>query len=252
MRKQALVIAGLAIFALLAVGCNSRGTGTGPGGTPGFEVHGIFLRDVNPTGTKDKASFQLTRNDTLFNLATLTIDTFTIDTVADTTYYYRQSRPDFLRPGESHSINLVYAPNSLNFTDSLLMPDTFSFIVTNPANHLNTGAQDVSIDWTGSANASGYLVVCSHDSALIDTSFFVTTGATAATIPAEAFRIGINPVQGLYNIFLVAYRGGLFPYSGMPFNLPSNYTPSDTVYTSTVSGRIVAAFVCKLDTVRVP
>jgi len=254
MRKLILSITSIALFGLLAIlGCNSRGGGgTGPGDDQLFKIHGIFVRDVNSTGTKDKTSFQLKRSDTLFNLATLTIDTFTIDTVADTTYYYRQSRPDFLRPGQSHSINLVYAPNSLNFTDSLLMPDSFSFIVTNPPNHQNTGAQLVNIEWTGSANAGGYLVFCSHDSALIDTSFFVTTGTTAAEIPADAFRIGGNPVSGLYNIFIVAYRGGLFPYTGMPFNLPSNYTPTDTTYSSIVSGRVGAAFICKLDTVRVP
>ncbi len=88
MRKVILSIIGIALFGLLAIiACNSTGGGTGPGDEQLFKVHGIFVRDVNATGTKDKASFQLTRHDSLFNLATLAIDTFTIDTVADTTYY---------------------------------------------------------------------------------------------------------------------------------------------------------------------
>ncbi|HXF49003.1 MAG TPA: hypothetical protein VNL73_06220 [Verrucomicrobiae bacterium] len=242
----------MAIITLLAAGCNSPGGGgTGPGTNRLFEIHGIFVRDANLTSTKDKAYFELTRNDTLFHLAALTVDTFKVDTTTFNTYY-RQSPPDYLRPGQSHTVNLVYAPDNLNFTTSLLMPDTFSIALSgiNP-DHTNPGGQPVQVNWTGSANAAGYLVVCNHDSALIDTSFFVTTGTTSTSIPADAFRTGGNLVLGLYNIFLVAYRDGLFPYPGMPFNLPSNYTPSDTAYSSTVSGVVAAAFICRLDTVRV-
>ena len=253
MRKVVLIIAGLAIFALLAaIGCNSRGGGgTGPGTSTPFKIHGIFVRDDNLTSSKDKAGFQLTRNDTLFNLAAFTIDTFKVDTTFFSTYY-RQSPPDFLSPGQSHSINLVYAPNNLNFTTSLFMPDTFSVIVTDPATRINTGGQRVLIQWTGSANATGYLVACMHDTAQLDTSFFATSGATDATIPNDAFQRAGSPLPGTYKIFVIAFKGGLFPYSGMPSPIPGNYSPTDTIYSSTVSGRITAAFVCKYDSVIVP
>ncbi|MCI0405462.1 MAG: hypothetical protein L0Z48_11850 [candidate division Zixibacteria bacterium] len=253
MGRRALGIAGLAIFALLAVGCNSRGGGgTDPGDNSPFEIRGIFVRDANLTSTKDKADFQLTRNDTLFHLAALTVDTFKVDTTAFMTYY-RQSPPDYLRPGQSHSINLVYAPNNLNFTTSLLMPDTFSitFPGLNP-DHQNPGGQAVQLDWTGSANANGYLIYCSNDSAFIDTAFFASTGVTQATIPQEAFRVGANVIPGKYRVFIVALRDALFSYSGIPFSIPSGYTVADTIYSSMISGRIGAAFISKQDTIRVP
>ncbi len=243
----------MAFLGLLVLGCNSRGSsGPGPGTNRPFKIHGIFARDANLTSTKDKASFQLTRNDTLFNLIAMTVDTFKIDTTAFTTYY-RQSPPDFLRPGQSHSINLVYAPNSLNFTTSLSMPDTFSiaFPGLNP-DHQNPGGQAVQLDWTGSANANGYLIYCYNDSALIDTAFFASTGVTQATIPQEAFRVGLNVIPGKYKVFVVALRDALFYYSGISFLIPSSYTVADTVYSSMVSGRIGSAFICKLDTIRVP
>ncbi len=254
MRKLILSIAGLALLLLLAVvACNSRGGGgTGPGTGGPFKIHGIFVRDANLTSTKDKAYFELTRNDTLFHLAALTIDTFKVDTTLFMTYY-RQSPPDFLRPGQNHTINLVYAPNTLNFTTSLFMPDTFSiaFPGLNP-DHQNPSGQAVQLDWTGSANANGYLIYCSNDSAFIDTSFFASSGVTQTTIPQEAFRVGTNVIPGKYKVFVVALRDVLFSYSGTPFSIPSGYTVADTIYSSTVSGRIGAAFVCKQDTIRVP
>lgn|GEM_PF-4941180 len=243
---------GLAVIALLAVGCNSRGGGgTGPGTDRLFEIHGIFVRDANLTSTKDKAYFELTRNDTLFHLAALTIDTFKVDTTLFNTYY-RQSPPDYLKPGQNHAIRIVYAPNNLDLTISHIMPDTFSVIVTIPANRINTGGQAVTIQWTGSANATGYLVACMHDTAQLDTSFFATSGTTDATIPNDAFQRGGFPLPGTYKIFVIAFRGGLFPYSGIPFPIPANYSPTDTIYSSIVSGRITAAFVCKYDSVVVP
>lgn len=253
MRGHGLGIAGLAVIALLAAGCNSPGGGgTGPGTNRLFEIHGIFVRDANLTSTKDKAYFELTRNDTLFHLAALTVDTFKVDTTTFNTYY-RQSPPDYLRPGQSHSINLIYAPNNLNFTTSLLMPDTFSiaFPGLNP-DHQNPGGQAVQLDWTGSANANGYLIYCSNDSAFIDTAFFASTGVTQATIPQEAFRVGANVIPGKYRVFVIALRDALFSYLGTPFSIPSGYTVSDTIYSSMVSGRAGAAFICKQDTIRVP
>ncbi len=253
MRKVILNITGIALFGLLAiVACNSRGGGgTGPGTGGPFKIHGIFVRDANLTSAKDKAYFELTRNDTLFHLADLMIDTFKVDTTLITTYY-RQSPPDYLRPGQSHAINLVYAPNTLNFTTSLFMPDTFSiaFPGLNP-DHQNPGGQAVQLDWTGSANANGYLIYCSNDSAFIDTSFFSSSGATQTTIPQEAFRVGANVIPGKYKVFVVALRDALFS-SWVSFPIPSGYTVADTIYSSTVSGRIGAAFICKQDTVRVP
>lgn len=254
MRKQLPSIAGLAIFLSLAVwGCNSQGGGggTGPGTPRPFKLHGIFVRDANLTGTKDKADFQLTRNDTIFKLAALTIDTFKIDTTASTNYF-RQSPPNFLRPGQSHSIGLVYAPSTLNFTTSLLMPDTFSIMINSPATHIYRSSTDfVQISWTGSANANGYLVACVNDSVGKDTSFFTGTLTTNASIPRQAFRNSSDAVViGLYKIYVVALRDALFAYTGMPFPMPVNYTPVDTTYSLSVSGRIAAGFVAKYDTIR--
>ncbi len=248
MRKLSLSIAGLAIFALLAAGCNSRGGGgSGPGDNQPFKIHGIFVRDANLTSTKDKAYFELTRNDTLFHLAALTIDTFKIDTTAFNTYY-RQSPPDFLSPGQNNPVKMVYAPNNLNLTISHTMPDTFSFVINSPANHVYRSSDNsVQLLWTGSGGATGYLLACVNDSAGKDTSFF----ATGASIPREAFRNSADQVvEGLYKIYVIAFKGGIYPYSGMPFPYPSNYVPVDTTYSSTVGGRITAAFVAHLDTIR--
>jgi len=253
MRKVILSITGIALFGLLAIiGCNSRGGGgTGPGTSGPFKIRGIFVRDANLTSTKDKAAFELFRNDTLFHLAALTIDTFKIDTTAFMTYY-RQSPPDYLRPGQNHAIRLVYSPSTLDLTTSLLMPDTFSINFPGlQADHQNPGGQPVNVEWTGSANAGGYFIACVNDSAGIDTSFFPIDGSSPDQIPRSAFQIGINTVPGLYKVYLIAFRGGFFSYSGMPFPLPPNYTPSDTIYSSIVSGRITAAFISKFDTIRV-
>lgn len=253
MRKVILSITGIAFFGLLAiVACNSRGGGgTGPGTDRLFEIHGIFVRDANLTSDKDKAGFQLTRNDTLFHLAAITIDSFPVDTTLIKTYY-RQSPPDFLRPGQNHVIHLVYSPNTLDLAIAHTMPDTFSISLSgiNP-DHTNPGGQAFQVHWTGSGSASGYFIAVVNDSAGIDTSFFPSTGSSPEQVSGTVFQSGGNTVLGLYKVYVIAFRGGFFSYSGMPFPFPPNYIPTDTVYSSTVSGRITAAFVAKFDTVRV-
>ena len=255
MRKLILSMAGMVFLGLFVAGCNRPGTGggTGPGNGGLFKIYGIFVRDANLTSTKDKASFQLTRNDTLFNLAAMTLDTFRIDTTAFITYY-RQSPPDFLRPGQSHVLHLVYSPNSLDLTTSLLMPDTFSIAFSGPniqPDHTDPGGKPVQVNWTGSGNATGYFIAVVNDSAGMDTSFFPIDGSSPEQIPGSAFQIGASTIPGLYKVYVIAFRGGFFPYSGITFSLPPNYTPTDTAYSSTVSGRITAAFVSKFDTIRV-
>lgn len=226
--------------------------GGGGGGGNKFKINGIFVRDANLTSNKDKASFVLIRNDTIiFKLAALTIDTFKVDTTVSSNYF-RQSPPDFLRPGQSHTVSAFHTPTQLNFSTSLFLPDTFSISLSGPniqPDHQNPGAGSVIVNWTGSARADGYLIACVHETFSPETSFFAASGNS---VPQEAFRQAGNPVSGLYKIYVVSFRGGLFPYSGMPFPLPLNYTPTDTNYTSTVTGRIGAAFVSKLDTVRIP
>lgn len=258
MRKVILSITGITLVGLLTVGCNSRGGGgTDPGDNAPFKIHGIFARDANLTSDKDKAYFELTRNDTLFHLAALTIDTFKIDTTVIMTYY-RQSPPDYLRPGQNHSIRLVYSPNTLDLTTGLLMPDSFlisSITGINPDHTNPGGSQTANVNWTAAANATGYLVAVVHDSAAlsstIDTSFFPDF-ATSTSIPLAAYRDANNQLRyGLYRIYLIAFRGGLFPFSGQSFPLPPNYSVADTNYSLTVAGRIVSAFVAKYDTIRV-
>ncbi len=253
MRKLILSVTGIAFLGLLAVGCNSRGGGgSGPGDNQPFKIHGIFVRDANLTSTKDKAYFELTRNDTLFHLAALTIDTFKIDTTAFNTYY-RQSPPDFLSPGQNNPVKMVYAPNNLNLTISHTMPDTFSLNFPGLiSTHENPGGGPILVEWTASGNANGYLIACVNDSAGKDTSFFPGSFTTNANIPKEAFRTSTDQaVPGLYKVYVIAFRGGIYPFSGMPFPYPANYTPVDTTYSSIVGGRITAAYVSKFDTIRV-
>lgn len=258
MRGYGLGIAGLVTIAFLAVGCNSPGGGGGTGPTTGpFKIYGIFVRDANLTSTKDKAYFELSRNDTLFNLAALTIDTFKVDTTLFTTYY-RQSPPDYLRPGQNHAVRLVYSPNTLDLTIGHIMPDSFlisSITGINPDHTNPGGSQLANVDWTAAANATGYIVAVVHDSAAlsstIDTSFFPDF-ATSTSIPLAAYRDANNQLRyGLYRIYLIAFRGGLLPFSGQSFPLPPNYSVADTSYSLTVTGRIVSAFVAKYDTIRV-
>lgn len=258
MRKLALRLAATVLLGLLAAGCNRPGPGgTGPGNGSTFKIYGIFVRDANLTSTKDKAYFELTRNDTLFNLAALTIDTFKVDTTLSTTYY-RQSPPDYLRPGQNHAVRLVYSPNSLDLTIGHIMPDSFlisSITGINPDHTNPGGGQVANVSWTASANATGYIVAVVHDSAAlsstIDTSFFPDF-ATSTSIPLAAYRDANNQLRyGLYRIYLIAFRGGLLPFSGQPFPLPPNYSVADTSYSLSVAGRVVSAFVAKYDTIRV-
>lgn len=226
----------------------SKGPVNPPGGAS-FKLNGIFVRDVN-LANQDVASFQLLRNSAAYKLATVSVDTFRLDTVS--TGYFKESPGLVLRPGQSHGVGIIDSASNLNFSTALTMPDTFSFTINSPAFNIYRSSDNfVQIEWTGSAGATGYFVACVNDSAGKDTSFFPGTFTTNASIPRQAFRnSGDQVVEGLYKIYVVAFKDGFYAYPGMPFPTLSNYSPVDTIYSSAVSGRVASAFVARYDTIR--
>jgi hypothetical protein len=124
--------------------------------------------------------------------------------------------------------------NSLDESVTTNLPGNTILRVASPANRINTGGSAVSVNFLAAQFAEGYAVAAVHrDSAYTGYGYseWVTSGATAATIPPDAFRPnGSNyPDTGWYYIYVYAYAEapdsalshGLLPVP-MPNELPDN------------------------------
>jgi hypothetical protein len=155
-------------------------------------------------------------------------------------------------------LNLSVNDSNINTNSfAVSLPDTFSILTVEPPNRIVNGLQSVSVSWSGSGGASGYvLATVRRPFANTGTGYsaFVTSLNTAGTLPPDAFSlsVGPNPDTGWYYIYVYAYTGAIdssFSHLMLPVPMPdmvANNIDDDPWF-----GSLGAAVVTRRDSVHV-
>lgn len=174
---------------------------------------------------------------------------------SDSLYYLLRDQATTLAGG---SFNLSINDSNINTGEfAVTLPDTFSILTVEPPNRIVTGLQSVSVSWSGSDNADGYvLATVRRPFANTGTGYsaFVTSMNTAGTIPPDAFSlsVGPNPDTGWYYIYVYAYSGAIdssFSHLMLPVPMPD--TVSTNIDNDPWFGSIGTAVIARRDSVHV-
>jgi len=153
---------------------------------------------------------------------------------------YAASNPGLsLTPGDTYTVS-ISSGDTLIFSAAYALPDTFSVTVTDPASHFYYGSGFVTLEWTGSANAKGYIVtVVRPDSALAAAPYAKYVELTTGTqIGQEAFQtIAGTNVYGDYDIYVLAHStSNFYSWPTIFFPLPVDTPTVDNIQLDNVTG----------------
>ncbi|MEE8404970.1 MAG: hypothetical protein V3S17_06230 [candidate division Zixibacteria bacterium] len=261
--KTRLIFIFVVLFALsLAVGwgCNGVLTDTEPGSTFTYNLTGALVQD--PNRDSSIVIVKLKRDDADYVIAKLNFggDMLLFSPLIygfDSVFSSSKSRTS----GYSATQMNLIMDDSPFLTDTAFAAVVGSFAIVSesvvPFIRLITGTGSVSFDWTGSANADGYVMVAvKADSAYKGQGYSSVPNVNllSGTIDAEAFVLPVtsDPDTGLYNLYVYSISGS--PDSAMtalllPTPLPTQYT--DNIADGKFTGHFGSIEVTLLDTVRV-
>ncbi|MEW5796022.1 MAG: hypothetical protein AB1772_06635 [Candidatus Zixiibacteriota bacterium] len=252
----------IAIGGTFLVGCNSSPTGRD--NVADYRVEGALIQEMNANYAFAAAQFR--RNDTIVTNASLR---FAGSTMVFFPYYLNTFNHGvdsaylaLVSPASANAGTETYfrLADNTRFVDSVLTQIVDTFSITDnidPANHQLQGAGQVSLEWTASSFAQGYILAAvKANRAYTGTGYsaLAATTGTAGTIPPEAFIDTVTdlPDTGLYNIYVYAFRGspdstlaGEFLPVPLPIQLADNIDRTD------ITGRFGTIAVTLKDTIRV-
>ena len=248
----ALFLVGLVTVLVLA-GCDGSPTNGGPADETDYLIRGMFTKDLNLHSCRARAV--LHRDDSL--LATADVALFDRALSYEQNAYSLEVEPEGAFPPDEYHLSLV---------DSTLFADSIEIVVTEapdslrvePPNRINAGGGQVSLYWSLSASADGYVVAAvPRYMAYFGHGFSLWVNdvqATMETIPPDAFRWsnGIDPDTGWYYLYVYAYTGS--PDSVASTSLLPVPLPGDRLYNvqeDRLTGRFGTVTVALRDSVNV-
>ncbi len=218
MRKIILFL----MTAVLLFGYSCGKKPTGPSSKkPTFTIYGAVVKDMN--FSKDIVYFTISRNDTLYNSATVKVGNKTIlnsgsglydSLFADTTFHVKTAYTD----------SIISSQDTVTITFGFTMPDTFSAQTSPNKDTFRIQDLPIQVSWTTSNNADGYIIgVAKGDTISGALLYSATVDGSPISIPQQAFyTTGMgNPVYGYYLIYIVAYNKSFVSYPDTPFDLPT-------------------------------
>jgi hypothetical protein len=212
-----------------------------------FTINGVVVKDLSLG--KDIAYFTILRDSTAFDSAVVRVGTDTLNNQGNGIYYKEASQ--LFNFEQTVSINISSTQDSFSLGTSVLMPGNF-LINELPANDtLNVGGHYFIVSWQASAHASGYfLSVVKPDTTpgIVGYTTLDDLNNRSENIPPDAFRIGVNLVEGCYEVYVIAYSGSFLEYPGMPFELAQGL-PKDNL--DGANGTIGAGVVAEKKSIRV-
>ena len=126
----------------------------------------------------------------------------------------------------SSGLNLVtFASPDDGYSKSVMfeMPDSFAVTTVSPRNNMN--ADDVTVRWSVSGGATGYVLAVATANYYADGTIplreILSAGNTVFVVADTTFEDAAgDPVYAVYYIYLIAFNEGFGPYDGIRFPLP--------------------------------
>lgn len=217
--KKSILLIWIAVL-LISFSCEKKPTGPTTQ-KPSFTVYGVVVKDLNIS--KDIAYFTVSRNDTLFNAATVKVGNKTIPSIGSGSYF---SDTMAFVAATSYTDSIISAQDTMAMIFNFALPGTFLLNPIRGNDSLNVQGHSVTVTWTPSDSASGYFMCVVKGDSISGAKLYAGTvpvaSGTQATITPDVFRdVANNPVPGYYWVYIVAYNKSFVGYPGMPFPLPA-------------------------------
>ena len=240
---------------ILAVSCGDEQI-VPPNGADGYFVEGVLF--YNYDNESSLCRLKLTKDGKDINDAEVSVEGTVVPHAG--LGVYRSSSPGIdLSPGDTHTVTIMSGDGDELFSQDFVLPDTFSAIVADPADHIYVVGGNVLLGWNGSANVLGrhYVVtVVPEDSTgvVVDYAAAATEPTNSWTITPVAFQKSDGTlIEDRYDIYVLAYRETFYDPndSEIFFPLPAGIFSTGNISTETFSGTIGVGTLSKGDFVDV-
>ena len=245
--KKLFVLIGLGIIAVVVIGgCSKNPAGLGTSAR--YHVEAMLVENL--VGYTARVDVALTKNDSLYKKALVTLAAVPLDTIS--IGYYKTFDTTVIKPGHSYVLN-IHDSTSLNYNIIISVPGSLTGGVTNlPVNrHYSGGA--VTVTWTTSDGTDGYIFsTTTPPGSISDSGYQEYAIGLDGTIPPDAFKLNQVSISGTHKVYAAAYTGAPVLAPGVPFAIPVANNPADNISTTKITGRASGMVVAMPDSVVVP
>lgn len=247
MKRIIALLISSSLAALILSGCSGNLTTSSTSGST-YRLDAILVKDMLTENARIDVSLE--KNGSTYTGAdSVKLSTFKL--LKGTSSYYRDLAADLILPAHTYTLSIYDA--NLYYSAAITVPGAFTFSVTAPANHQPYVSGAVSVEWSVSAYANGYILATVPPSGALASSSYIT--GQSASIPATYFQYSGSPTtDSVFHIYMGAYWGAPISSTAIPFNMPIASVPADNVSVTSLSltGRIASIVIPVYDSVFVP
>jgi len=220
MATRIWMILAVLVLPLLILSCDTRGSVTTRSrATASFSVDMTVVKDYSAGTNIVEINFE--RNGIPFSDAIITLEGWAVPSMGGG-YYFADS-PIF--PISSGLNQVTFASPDDDYSKSITfeMPDSFAVTTVSP--RYNSSADYVTVRWSGSGGATGYILAVATENYYADGTIplrrILSAGNTVFVVPDTTFEdFAGDLVYAVYYIYLIAFNEGFGPYSGIRFPVP--------------------------------
>lgn len=204
----------------IVLSCDTRGSvDTRTRETASFSVDMTVVKDYSAGTNIVEINFD--RDGVQFSDAAITLDGRVIPSIGGGLYFV--DSPVFPISSGLNLVTFESPDDGYSKSVMFVMPDSFAVTTVSPRN--NSNADDVTVRWSVSGGATGYILAVAtmdfYADGTIPLREILSAGTTVFVVPDTTFEDAVgDPVYAVYYIYLIAFNEGFGPYSGIRFPLP--------------------------------